>query len=70
MDWADRAKSLTELENAAILAAHEKRERPVGPSATHCMECGDPIPEERRRINPGVQRCTLHQAEQERLRKR
>lgn len=70
MDWADRAKDLTELENAAILAAYQARARPTGPSASHCVECGDLIPEARRQINPGVQLCTQHQAEKERQRKR
>lgn len=28
-----------------------------GESLTHCEECGDPIPEARRRALPGVRKC-------------
>lgn len=30
---------------------------PTGPSATHCVECGERIPEARRAALPGVQAC-------------
>lgn len=30
---------------------------PVGESWTHCAECGEPIPEARRRAVPGVKLC-------------
>ena len=30
---------------------------PQGPSASHCQECGEPIPEARRDALPGVQLC-------------
>ncbi len=30
---------------------------PAGPGATHCAECGEPIPEGRRRAVPGVRMC-------------
>jgi phage/conjugal plasmid C-4 type zinc finger TraR family protein len=30
---------------------------PVGESETHCVECGEPIPEGRRRAVPGVRTC-------------
>jgi phage/conjugal plasmid C-4 type zinc finger TraR family protein len=34
-----------------------KSRLPHGPSATHCQECGGPIPEARRNALPGVQLC-------------
>jgi phage/conjugal plasmid C-4 type zinc finger TraR family protein len=30
---------------------------PQGDSATHCRDCGEPIPEPRRAVLPGVQLC-------------
>ena len=35
------------------------------PSLAECEECGDPIPEARRRAIPGVRRCIPCQEEQE-----
>ena len=34
---------------------------PQGPSATHCQECGEPIPEARRAALPGVRLCIVCQ---------
>jgi len=34
-----------------------KSRLPQGPSATHCQECGEPIPDARRDALPGVQLC-------------
>lgn len=36
-----------------------------GVSATHCDECGDPIPEARRVAVPGVRRCVACQSARE-----
>lgn len=30
---------------------------PSGPGETHCIECGEPIPERRRMAIPGVRTC-------------
>ncbi len=38
---------------------------PRGESATHCEECGDPIPEARRNAIPGVRYCVECQSELE-----
>jgi phage/conjugal plasmid C-4 type zinc finger TraR family protein len=35
----------------------------VGEAATHCRECGEEIPEGRRRAVPGVRRCVACQSE-------
>jgi len=39
----------------AIKAARAKMS--AGESQTHCVECGEPIPDGRRRAVPGVQTC-------------
>ena len=51
----EQAAALAEAERAAAL---ERRQRYVGVSQTHCLECGDAIPEKRRELIPGVERCT------------
>jgi phage/conjugal plasmid C-4 type zinc finger TraR family protein len=35
---------------------------PKGESATHCDECGEPIPEGRRKAVPGVRTCVACQS--------
>lgn len=37
-----------------------------GGGATHCVECGDEIPEARRRAVPGVRTCVACQSERDR----
>ncbi len=39
--------------------------RPLGESATHCVECEEPIPEARRRAIPGVKLCIECQQERD-----
>ena len=39
---------------------------PSGESQTHCVECGEEIPEARRRAIHGVRTCVLCQAERDR----
>ena len=45
----------------AVLAARARM--PAGPAATHCEECGEPIPERRRAALPGVRTCVPCQSE-------
>lgn len=63
MDEADRADVVIEQERTAVLAMHRARQERLGASATHCLECGEPIPEGRRNAIPGVEYCVTHQAE-------
>jgi phage/conjugal plasmid C-4 type zinc finger TraR family protein len=35
---------------------------PAGPSAEYCDECGEPIPERRRKALPGVRTCVMCQS--------
>ena len=39
---------------------------PTGPGRRHCEECGDTIPEARRRAMPGVRLCVACQETQDR----
>jgi len=56
MDIADHAQKAEQLHLMRALAtldgSSSQRE-----SATHCIECDDPIPEGRRQAIPGVQKC-------------
>lgn len=54
MDDVDHANWLAEQE---IERALSHRPRFGGDSATECEECGNPIPEARRRLLPGVRAC-------------
>ena len=36
---------------------------PTGESSTHCIECGEPIPERRRQALPGVRTCVPCQSD-------
>jgi phage/conjugal plasmid C-4 type zinc finger TraR family protein len=44
----------------AVIAARQRL--PHGESATHCDECGEPIPEGRRKAVPGVRTCLACQS--------
>ena len=44
----------------AVTAARSRM--PHGPSATHCDECGESIPEGRRSALPGVRTCVACQS--------
>jgi len=55
-DELDLAQAINEQFLADALAEHQ-RNRPTGPAATICEECGEEIPEKRRRIIPGCRRC-------------
>lgn len=39
-----------------------RADTPRGASATHCDECGEPIPEARRNALPGVRTCVACQS--------
>jgi phage/conjugal plasmid C-4 type zinc finger TraR family protein len=39
--------------------------RPAGDSLTHCVECGEPIPEKRRELVAGVRFCIDCQRERD-----
>ena len=47
----------------AVLAARARI--PAGAGETHCVECGDEIPERRRQAVPGARTCVACQAERD-----
>jgi len=62
MDFADRASALSDLYTATALAARAARSgQEVPESATECEDCGEAIPEARRKAVHGCTRCTEYQ---------
>ncbi len=65
--WA-RDGAVSEQIEASIsdeLARMQAQKRPVGESLTHCAECEEPIPENRRTALPGVKLCLECQQERD-----
>lgn len=46
--------------------ARARSKQPKGPGLSHCEECGEPIPEARRKAVPGVRLCIACQSERDR----
>lgn len=67
-DIIDRAQAYDELYREGAITAHLAMMRQGSPldAATECIECGDEIPENRRRAVPGALRCVSCQAKIER----
>lgn len=59
----DQDNELEELQREAAIAKYRIDHNAV--SATHCVECGDPIPVRRREVVAGCQRCADCQEESE-----
>ncbi|SHJ72100.1 TraR/DksA family transcriptional regulator (plasmid) [Halodesulfovibrio aestuarii] len=64
MDVFDRASDVEQLSIKSAIAQAQAN-RPTGPSLTHCVECGNPIPEARQMAVPGCSLCIECQKEQE-----
>lgn len=57
-DDVDRASEYETMERAhAITMAARNMTKRVMVSLTHCLECGDKIPEKRREAEPGCELC-------------
>lgn len=66
--WA-RDGAVNEQIEASIadeLKRMQARPHPAGESRSDCADCGEPIPEARRRAIPGVKLCIDCQAERDR----
>lgn len=63
MDPLDHLQLQEEFLETLLLDRH--RPVPLVPSALFCQSCGDPIPESRRELLPGVQLCTCCQQHRE-----
>ncbi|MFZ2611489.1 TraR/DksA family transcriptional regulator [Raoultella planticola] len=59
----DQANELEELQHEAAIARHRINHNAV--SATHCCDCGDEIPDLRRKAVAGCQRFAECQEEEE-----
>ena len=46
----DRAQALEQRQRDQAIAAQRAISRPSGPSRTHCVDCGNPIPEARQAL--------------------
>ncbi|MDM3294440.1 TraR/DksA family transcriptional regulator [Citrobacter sp. Cc139] len=66
-DIVDNASTLEDLQRDAALSMHRLNHSAV--SATHCEECGDNLPEARRKAYPGCTMCVECQSNME-LRKK
>ena len=54
-DIIDNASTLEDLQRDAALSMHRLNHSAV--SATHCEECGENLPEARRKAYPGCMMC-------------
>lgn len=67
-DFADiAAEASTKFRDAALMA-HASKPRPSGcASLACCQDCDEPIPEARRKAEPGCTRCTACQELEDKL---
>ena len=56
--WAPDSAVTDQIDDTIADAVQRARAHiPAGPALTHCVECGEPIPERRRAALPGVRTC-------------
>jgi phage/conjugal plasmid C-4 type zinc finger TraR family protein len=61
--WAQDGAVLDQIEATVTDGVQTARARlPSGPGAEHCVECGDEIPDARRRALPGARTCVTCQS--------
>ncbi|MFD2265053.1 DksA/TraR family C4-type zinc finger protein [Lacibacterium aquatile] len=61
--WSRDGAVQDQIDDTVIDAVKSARARiPVGEAALYCEECGEDIPEARRKALPGVQTCVACQA--------
>ena len=64
--WAKDGAEQEQMESTLEDAVQRARSQlPQGESLEVCEECGDPIPEARRKAIPGVRLCVVCQEEQD-----
>ena len=65
--WAPDGAVQDQIDDTVLDGIQRARARmPTGDGETHCLECGDEIPEGRRRVLPGVRTCVGCQSERDR----
>ena len=66
--WAKDGAEQAQIDDTVEDALQRLRsEIPAGESLPECEECGEPIPEARRRAVPGVHLCVTCQAERDEM---
>ena len=61
--WTRDGAVREQIDDTVLDAVRTARAKmPGGISETHCVECGEPIPERRRLVVPGVRTCVACQA--------
>ena len=61
--WAREGAVQEQIEDTVSDGVKAARSRlPAGEGTTHCIECGDEIPEARRRALPGARTCVACQS--------
>jgi phage/conjugal plasmid C-4 type zinc finger TraR family protein len=61
--WAHEGAVLDQIEDTVTDGVLTARARlPAGEGTTHCVECGDEIPERRRQALPGATTCVACQS--------
>ena len=61
--WAPDGAVQDQIDDTVMDGVKRARARiPSGEATTHCLECGDEIPEGRRRVLPGVRTCVACQS--------
>lgn len=64
--WAQDGAVQEQIDDTVTDAVQAARARiPTGEAARYCEQCGEDIPEGRRRALPGVQTCVACQAKRE-----
>ena len=64
--WARDGAVQEQIDDTVADAVKGARARlPVGEGRDHCEECGEPIPERRRKALPGVRTCVPCQSERD-----
>lgn len=65
--WAPDGAVQDQIDDTVSDGVMRARARmPAGEGETHCMECGDEIPEARRRVLPGTRTCVNCQSARDR----
>ena len=65
--WARDGAVQDQIDDTVRDAVESARRRMAsGESRTHCVDCGEPIPERRREALPGVRKCVPCQSEDDR----
>jgi len=64
--WAPDGAVQDQIDDSITDEVMRARARlPAGEGATHCLECGEEIPEPRRRAMPGARTCVACQSDRD-----